>query len=70
MSNNLHKLGGKVVSVTTDGLITDLKDLEEKLLALPMDDTILLRKYRDIRLELSDKSDALEIKSEGIGIIS
>jgi len=28
-------IGGKVVSVTTDGFITDIKDLEAELLKLP-----------------------------------
>ncbi len=28
--NNIEKLGGRVISVTTDGFITDVKDLEEK----------------------------------------
>jgi hypothetical protein len=30
----------------------------------------MLRKYREIRLELCDNPDALEINSEGKGIIS
>lgn len=68
--HNIHKLGGKIVSVTTDGFITDLENLEEKLLSLPVDETTLLRKYRNIRLELSNNPSALEIKSDGKGIIS
>jgi hypothetical protein len=47
-----------------------LENLEEKLMTLPMEDTILLRKYKQTRFELSNNSDALEIKSEGTGIIS
>lgn len=39
--HNIQRLGGKVVSVTTDGFITDLDDLENRLLSLPPEDTIL-----------------------------
>jgi len=59
-----------VVSVTTDGFITDLENLETKLLFLPEEYTTLLRKYRAIRTDLSGVSDALEVKSDGKGIIS
>jgi hypothetical protein len=45
-------LGGKIVSVTTDGFITDIEDLENKLLNLPQNDIILLNKYRTLRYEL------------------
>lgn len=45
---------------TTDGFITDIVDLENKLLTLPTDDTILIYKYkykykyRSLREELSE----------------
>jgi hypothetical protein len=70
--HNIQKLGGKIVSVTTDGFITDLDDLENKLLSLPKEDTVLLTKYRALRGELTDgkSNEALEIKSHGCGIIS
>lgn len=74
--HNIQKLGGKVVSVTTDGFITNIKDLEGKLLRLPKKDIVLLTKYRSLRETLTDfkdikpTKDALEIKSEGKGIIS
>lgn len=77
--HNIQTLGGKVVSVTTDGFITNITDLESKLLTLPENDTMLLRKYRTLRQDLTtfeeDTSktpnpDALEIKSEGKGMIS
>ena len=58
------------MSVTTDGFITDIEDLEMKLLKLPTNETILLRKYREIRKELSGSPDALETKSDGKGVIS
>ena len=59
--HNIKKLDGKVVSVTTDGFITNIEDLENKLLSLPPEDTILLYKYRSLRLELSDDPNSLEI---------
>jgi hypothetical protein len=52
--HNIKTLGGKIVSVTTDGFITNLENLEELLLTLPIEDTILLRKYRSLRVELTD----------------
>lgn len=67
---NIQKLEGKIVSVTTDGFITNLNNLEEKLLTLPLEDTIMLRKYREIRTLLCNNPEALEIKSQGKGIIS
>lgn len=33
--HNIKKLGGKVVSVTSDGFITDIENLEDKLWTLP-----------------------------------
>lgn len=33
--HNIHKLCGKVVSVTTEGFISDIEDLDNKLLKLP-----------------------------------
>ena len=68
--HNIQELGGKVVSVTTDGFITDLDDLETKLLTLQEDKTVLLRKYRSLRRNISGDASALEIKSCGEGVIS
>lgn len=87
--HNISKLGGKVVSVTTDGFITDIENLEEKLnqeeklersLDCPEDDKfegikkirgfILLKEYQNIRNRLSANYQALEIKTQGKGIIS
>lgn len=68
--HNIQKLGGKVVSVTMDGFITNVVNLEQKLLQLPIEDCILLRKYRTLRGDFSGVSDALEIKSCGKGVIS
>jgi hypothetical protein len=68
--HNINKLGGQVVSVTTDGFITDIDNLEQKLLLLNKKEIPLLLKYRDLRSELSGNPDALELKSEGVGVIS
>lgn len=56
--NNVVKLGGKVVSVTTDGFLSDIKDLENKILenkSLNKDCLIL---YRGIRQKLTAQIDA------------
>jgi len=64
-------LGGKVVSVTTDGFITNIPDLEVKILALEKDENMsLIKEYRKIREELSGDPSALEVKHEGVGMIS
>jgi hypothetical protein len=48
--NNIHRLGGQVVSATTDGFITDIEDLENKILALDDESTkICLHLYRFVR---------------------
>jgi hypothetical protein len=56
---------GKVVSVTTDGFITNINDLESKL-----KDNFLLTEFKKLREELSDNDIGLEIKNYGKGIIS
>jgi hypothetical protein len=68
----MHKIstqGGKIVSCTTDGFITDISDLESKLLkdstSLP-----LLTAYQKTRQELSGKSTSLELKHEGTGLMA
>lgn len=75
--HNIQTLGGKVVSVTTDGFITNIVDLETQLLNLPEEDTTLLRKYRSLRKDLTDFPDdlnnkpnpaALEVKNSGRGL--
>lgn len=63
--------GGKVVSVTTDGIITDVENLEETILkSLPPEETVMLRKFRELRESLSGDSTALEVKTQGKGILS
>jgi hypothetical protein len=65
-------LGGKICSATTDGFVTNIPDLENKILEL--DSTLkqkvsLLNKYRDIRLKLSNNPSALEVKTNVRGLI-
>jgi hypothetical protein len=59
-------MGGKVVSVTTDGFITDVKNLEEKLLNLNAIETPLFRSYIKLREQLSGKSESLELKMRDV----
>lgn len=69
-------MGGLVASVTTDGFITNIIDLEELLLNTPLtgvdpaSDNFLLKTYRELRLGLSGDPTALEIKTEGVGLIT
>lgn len=68
--HNISKLGGKVVSVTTDGFITNLIALENKLLSLPANEIPLFNLYRRLRQDLSGDPESLEVKHSGRGIIS
>lgn len=69
--HNISLLNGQVVSATTDGFITDLKDLENQILNDPrIKSNVLLKAYRAIRFELSNDYSGLEVKFEGKGIIS
>jgi hypothetical protein len=61
-------LGGKVTAVTTDGFVTDIPNLEEKLLENLEEDSFL-KQYRDIRLLLSGDPSALEVKTSVRGLI-
>jgi hypothetical protein len=73
--NNIDNINGKIVSVTTDGFITDIPDLENLLL-----DKInkgewkgdLLKSYRTWRSEITNGAnpDALEIKKSGPNMMS
>lgn len=71
--HNIQILGGKVVSVTTDGFITNLKALESLLYKLPENSTPLLRLYHKLRVDLHDDVKnhiTLELKSQSKGVIS
>jgi hypothetical protein len=50
---NIDQLGGKVVSVTTDGFITNLPDLEKRLLRLHLSERPLFTRYCKLISELS-----------------
>ncbi len=52
--NNINILGGKVVSVTTDGFCTDVDDLESRMLKLDSDSIYFLSRARKCRLVLTD----------------
>jgi hypothetical protein len=52
--HNIEKLRAKVGSVTTDGFIADIQNLESKLLTLKADEIPLLTLYRKLRVDLSD----------------
>jgi hypothetical protein len=65
--NNIDKLDGKIISVTTDGFITDIPDLENKLIEQIKFGNLkgdLLMLYRKWRSDITDdkKPEALEIK--------
>jgi len=67
--HNVDLLGGQVVSCTTDGFVCDIENLESKIVeSFDMKDT-LLKRYREIRTELSGDASALEVKTSVNGII-
>jgi hypothetical protein len=70
--HNIHKLGGKVVSVTTDGFITNIRDLETKLLDLEPAKIPLFSLFRSLRITLTGdlNTESLELKHKTKGIIS
>lgn len=53
------------MSVTTDGFITDIENLESKI-----EGSYLLSKYKVIRNDLSGNDQGLELKSEGVGVMA
>ena len=70
--HNVHLLGGKVVSVTTDGFITNITDLETEILNNPKCEKTrtLLENFIKLRKDLSGDETALELKNISNGIIS
>lgn len=70
LMNNVNKIGGRIISCTTDGFITDITNLEGKLLDETMftsRETLLLRLFRASRKEVLGPKKAvfgLEIKSQ------
>jgi hypothetical protein len=61
----IQEHGGLVVSVTTDGFICDVKDLEGKV-----SEKFLFSEFKGIRMKLSRDNTALELKSGGRGILA
>lgn len=47
-----------------------MENLESKLMELPPEVTPLLQKYRAIRNDLSGVEDGLELKCDGVGVLS
>lgn len=68
--HNINKLGGKIVSVTTDGFITNIENLELLLMELPSNETYFVRLYRKMRKMLGFDLEAYELKNSGVGIAS
>lgn len=62
--HSIPALQGTVVSVTTDGFITNISDLEEKI-----SKNFLFAEYKKIRQSLAGDDTGLELKSKGVGII-
>ena len=63
--HSIQNLHGVVVSVTTDGFITDLEDLESKVC-----DNYLFSEFKIIRQVLSSDNTGLEFKNSGKGILA
>jgi hypothetical protein len=62
---------GLAVSVTTDGFITNIENLEDKIMSkINPKDFSLLKEFSRLREELSGNPEALELKRSGQGIIS
>jgi len=62
---SIQELGGVVVSVTTDGFLTNIADLEEKLVS-----KYLYGEFKNIRMQLANENIGLELKNKGKGIIA
>jgi len=63
-------LNGKVVSVTTDGFVTDIECLEDKIINNVNLNSTLLKEFIKLRTELSDIDESLENKKKGVGIVA
>ena len=61
----IQLLGGLVVSVTTDGFITNIDNLENKI-----SEKFLFEEFKKIRFNLAEESFGLEQKNVGKGIIA
>jgi hypothetical protein len=63
--DSIQQLEGLVVSVTTDGFITNIVDLENKI-----SEKYLFSEFKQIRKLLSDDDTGLELKNEGRGMLA
>ena len=70
--NNIQKLGSLVVSVTTNGFITNLENLEDSIISniKYQNSNYLLTKYRTLKEDLFNNKTSLELKNISSGIIS
>jgi len=70
--NNIQKLSGLVVSVTTDRFITNLENLEDFIISniKYQNSNYLLTKYRTLKEDLSNNKTSLELKNISSVIIS
>lgn len=64
--HTIQLLGGEIVSVTTDGFITNIEDLEKKVLEHKFMNRSFYQEYRKIH----NNKDILELKNHGWGIMS
>jgi hypothetical protein len=63
--HSIQELGGVVVSVTTDGFLTNVEELDEKLVS-----KYLYGEFKNIRMLLANETLGLELKNSGKGIIA
>jgi len=67
-----QQLGGKITAVTTDGFVSNIPDLENKIMMYDQENNIqdsFLNKYRETRMLLSGEPEGLEVKTNVRGII-
>jgi len=67
--HNIHKEGGLIVSVTTDGFITNIEDLES-VMVKDISSFSLFKEYKKMRNSLSGNNLGLEIKKTTKGVVS
>lgn len=63
----IQKNKGLVVSVTTDGFITDLENIEKIMVG---EKSLLFNTFKELRERLSGDNTGLELKTSGKGVIS
>lgn len=68
--HNIHQLKGLVASVTTDGFLTDISELESTIINNPKLTSTLLQEFKELRYLISGNNEGLELKHESIGLLS